>query len=127
MGTHRKTGLRVAIKMVQRATMKELGLTSRVYREIEYLYRLGNHPHIIFLYEVISTPSDILLMMEYAGRELFSYIVDHNPVSSKTSFLPSSFFFVDSRDDGQALFPANLVRCWLLPSARNVRFRILTE
>lgn len=48
----------------------------RVKREISYLSLL-RHPHVIKLYEVISTPADIIMVIEYAGGELFEYIVSH--------------------------------------------------
>ena len=35
----------------------------RVKREIQYL-KLLRHPHIIKLYEVITTPSDIIMVIE---------------------------------------------------------------
>lgn len=50
-------------------------MVARVKREIRFL-RLFRHPHIIKLYEIITTPTDILLVMEYAGNELFNYIVE---------------------------------------------------
>ncbi len=44
-------------------------------REINIL-RLCRHQHIIRCYEVIDTPTDIFVVMEYAPRgELFDYIV----------------------------------------------------
>jgi serine/threonine protein kinase len=47
-----------------------------VRREIKIL-RLFMHPHIIRLYEVIETPSDIYVVMEYVRTgELFDYIVE---------------------------------------------------
>ena len=43
-------------------------------REIQIL-KLFRHPHIIKLYEVITTPTDIFMIMEYvSGGELFDYI-----------------------------------------------------
>ena len=45
-------------------------------REIKIL-RLFMHPHIIRLYEVIDTPADIYVVMEYVkSGELFDYIVE---------------------------------------------------
>lgn len=47
-----------------------------VRREIKIL-RLFMHPHIIRLYEVIETPLDIYVVMEYVkSGELFDYIVE---------------------------------------------------
>eukprot|EP00180_Rhodochaete_pulchella_P000482 Plantae.Rhodophyta-Rhodochaete_pulchella.ctg134.p1 GENE.Plantae.Rhodophyta-Rhodochaete_pulchella.ctg134~~Plantae.Rhodophyta-Rhodochaete_pulchella.ctg134.p1 ORF type:complete len:457 (-),score=77.26 Plantae.Rhodophyta-Rhodochaete_pulchella.ctg134:1041-2288(-) len=52
-------------------------MEEKVKREITIL-KLFNHPHIIRLYEVIDTPSDIYVVTEYSpGGELFDYIVDH--------------------------------------------------
>ncbi|GJJ72058.1 5'-AMP-activated protein kinase, catalytic alpha subunit [Entomortierella parvispora] len=53
---------------------------ARVKREIQYL-KLLRHPHIIKLYEVISTPTSIYMVIEYAGGELFNYIVDNTRLS----------------------------------------------
>ena len=48
---------------------------SQVRTEIHIL-RLFTHPHIIRLYEVIDTPTDIFTIMEFcSGGELFDYIV----------------------------------------------------
>lgn len=50
---------------------------AKIQREIRIM-KLFRHPHIIKLYEVIETPTDILLIMEYvSGGELFEYIVSH--------------------------------------------------
>jgi len=47
-----------------------------VRREIKIL-RLFMHPHIIRLYEVIETQTDIYVVMEYVkSGELFDYIVE---------------------------------------------------
>ena len=50
-------------------------MAEKVKREINIL-KLCRHPHIIRLYEVIDTPSDIFVIMEYVPEgELFDYIV----------------------------------------------------
>ncbi len=50
-------------------------MDQKIRREIKIL-KLFRHPHIIRLYEVIETPTDIFLVMEYVdGGELFEYIV----------------------------------------------------
>ncbi|KAI9592236.1 kinase-like domain-containing protein [Syncephalis fuscata] len=73
VAVHSLTGHRVAIKLVSRRRVKDQDLGERVRREIRHLQRL-QHPHIIKLYEVITTPTDIIMVMEYAGGELFDYI-----------------------------------------------------
>lgn len=51
-------------------------LLTAVKREIKIL-RLFMHPHIIRLYEVIETPTDTYVIMEYVkSGELFDYIVE---------------------------------------------------
>ncbi|CDS06508.1 Putative Related to SNF1-carbon cataboliteFT derepressing ser/thr protein kinase [Lichtheimia ramosa] len=57
-----------------------MDLGGRVKREIQYL-KLLRHPHIIKLYEVIVTPTDIIMVIEYAGGELFNYIVEKGRMS----------------------------------------------
>mmetsp|Transcript_24326 Transcript_24326/g.75086 ORF Transcript_24326/g.75086 Transcript_24326/m.75086 type:complete len:727 (+) Transcript_24326:63-2243(+) len=50
-------------------------MAEKVKREINILQRC-THPHIIRLYEVIDTPTDIFVVMEYVSNgELFDYIV----------------------------------------------------
>ncbi|CAO3619909.1 unnamed protein product [Cunninghamella blakesleeana] len=57
-----------------------MDMSGRVKREIQYL-KLLRHPHIIKLYEVITTATDIIMVIEYAGKELFNYIVDIGKMS----------------------------------------------
>lgn len=54
----------------------EANFLGAVRREIKIL-RLFMHPHIIRLYEVIETATDIFVVMEYVkSGELFDYIVE---------------------------------------------------
>ncbi|CAF0977829.1 unnamed protein product [Rotaria magnacalcarata] len=72
---HQLTRHTVAIKIVNRTKIKQLDVVGKIRREIQNL-RLFRHPHIIKLYQVISTPTDIFMVMEYvSGGELFDYIV----------------------------------------------------
>jgi len=65
----------VAIKILNRNKIKALGVEEKVRREIQISSKFV-HPHIIRLYEVIETPTDVFLVMEYgSGGELFDYIV----------------------------------------------------
>jgi len=76
LGTHILTGETVAVKILERERVKEIADVERVAREIHILKRV-HHPHIIQLHEIIETPTQLFLIMEYcSGGELFDYIVE---------------------------------------------------
>lgn len=80
--THVVTGHKVAVKILNKAKIKQLGMEEKVQREINILH-LCTHPHIIRLYEVIDTPTDIFLVIEYVSNgELFDYIVSKGRLSA---------------------------------------------
>jgi len=82
LATHVVTEHKVAVKILNKAKIKQLGMEEKVQREINILH-LCTHPHIIRLYEVIDTPTDIFLVNEYvSGGELFDYIVSKGRLSS---------------------------------------------
>jgi len=73
---HILTGHKVAVKILNRKKIKAIDMEEKVRREIKIL-RLFMHPHIIRLYEVLETPHDIYVIMEYVkSGELFDYIVE---------------------------------------------------
>ncbi|NP_001169676.1 uncharacterized protein [Zea mays] len=73
---HILTGHKVAIKIINRLKIRSLKMEKKVKREIKLL-RLLMHPYIIRLYEVVHTPADIYVVMEYVKKgELFDYIVE---------------------------------------------------
>eukprot|EP00891_Asterochloris_glomerata_P001387 jgi/Astpho2/1387/Aster-06242 len=73
---HVLTKHKVAIKILNRRKIRQMDMEEKVRREIKIL-RLFMHPHIIRLYEVIETPTDIYVVMEYVkAGELFDYIVE---------------------------------------------------
>lgn len=77
IGEHQLTKHKVAVKILNREKIKSLDVVGKIRREIQNL-KLFRHPHIIKLYQVISTPTDIFMIMEYvSGGELFDYIVKH--------------------------------------------------
>ncbi|KAK3941224.1 kinase-like domain-containing protein [Diplogelasinospora grovesii] len=76
LAVHRSTGQQVALKIIARKKLISRDMQGRVEREIEYL-QLLRHPHIIKLYTVIKTPAEIIMVLEYAGGELFDYIVSN--------------------------------------------------
>jgi len=72
---HIITGVQVAIKIINRSKIRSQEMSDKVRREIQILTML-KHPHIIRLYEVIETPTEIFLVLEFvSGGELFDYIV----------------------------------------------------
>jgi len=72
---HILTGVQVAIKIINRSKIRSAEMSDKVRREIQILMML-KHPHIIRIYEVIETPTEIFLVMEFvSGGELFDYIV----------------------------------------------------
>jgi 5'-AMP-activated protein kinase, catalytic alpha subunit len=76
------TGHKVAVKILNKVKIKQLGMEEKVQREINILH-LCTHPHIIRLYEVVDTPTDIFLVNEYvSGGELFDYIVSKGRLSA---------------------------------------------
>ena len=77
LGIHKLTGRKVAIKIInkQGLTEQEMQLTKT---EIEIL-KIGQHPNIITLYDVIENEEKIYIIMEYcAGSDLFAYIEQRN-------------------------------------------------
>jgi len=69
-----KDGRKVAIKIVDKASIANVEDVERVYRETFILTTL-KHKNIIRLYEVIDSPSAIMIVMEYAGGgELLAFV-----------------------------------------------------
>ena len=91
MAVNEVTNHRVAIKILNKRKIKNLGVFEKVKREIKVLRRF-NHPHIIKHFEFIDTSSDIFIVLEYAEKgELFDYIQREEKVSS-FSFLRGALF-----------------------------------
>lgn len=85
IGEHQLTGHKVAVKILNRQKIKSLDVVGKIRREIQNL-KLFRHPHIIKLYQVISTPTDIFMIMEYvSGGELFEYIVKHRKLEENNA------------------------------------------
>ena len=80
LGHHILTGERVAIKILEKDKIKDPGDAERVSREIKIL-RQVRHPNIVQLFEIIETPKQFYLIMEYAnGGELFEFIVQNGKI-----------------------------------------------
>ncbi|CAE7943615.1 KIN10 [Symbiodinium necroappetens] len=83
LGTHILTGEKVAVKILEKERIVDVADVERVAREIHIL-KLVQHPHIIQLYEIIETPRQLYLIMEYCpGGELFDYIVAQGRVKER--------------------------------------------
>lgn len=82
LAEHSLTGQSVAIKIISRQKILHTPKTSaKMQREIQTLLTL-NHPHITKLYEVIETPTEIFLVMEFAaGGDLFDYVATNGKLS----------------------------------------------
>lgn len=75
LGTHILTGMKVAIKVLEKHRIVQSSDVDRVAREIHILKSI-HHPHVIQLYEIIETSKQLYLIMEHASHgELFDYIV----------------------------------------------------
>ncbi|CAM8962324.1 unnamed protein product [Rhodiola kirilowii] len=73
LAVHNLTGVQVAIKVISRRLTVDSAHSVR--REIN-IARLFVHPHIVRLYEVVVTPSEIHLVMEYMKNgELYNHVV----------------------------------------------------
>uniref|UniRef100_A0A8C3NZ89 5'-AMP-activated protein kinase catalytic subunit alpha-1 n=1 Tax=Cyanoderma ruficeps TaxID=181631 RepID=A0A8C3NZ89_9PASS len=85
VGKHELTGHKVAVKILNRQKIRSLDVVGKIRREIQNL-KLFRHPHIIKLYQVISTPTDIFMVMEYvSGGELFDYICKNGRLDEEES------------------------------------------
>lgn len=122
LAVHSLTGHKVAMKILNRRKIATLDMDRRVRREIQYL-KLLRHPHIIKLYEVITTPTDVIMVLEYLGAEMFNYIVEGGkmPESSARRFFQQIISAVEychrHRIVHRDLKPENL----LLDSYNNVK------
>ena len=115
------TKSKVAVKILNRQKIKSLDVVGKIRREIMNL-KLFRHPHIIKLYQVISTPTDIFMVMEYvSGGELFDYIVKHGKVYVLHSVLALDQILnvlIAVEGSGRpAVLPADHLRRGLLPQA----------
>ena len=73
--THAITNHVVAVKVLNREQIQDAEAMQKIKLEVQIL-KLFSHPHIIALYQVVKSPSDIFLVMEYvSGGELFDYIM----------------------------------------------------
>ncbi|GBG25883.1 Protein kinase, putative [Hondaea fermentalgiana] len=82
-GMHTLTGETVAVKVLEKSKIRTEGDLTRVTREIKILKKT-RHGNCLRLLEVIDTPKQIFLMMEFLnGGELFDYIVEKHRLTEQ--------------------------------------------
>ncbi|KAI8918663.1 kinase-like domain-containing protein, partial [Powellomyces hirtus] len=82
LATHTLTGEKVAVKIIDKSKLDKT-TSKKLFREVRIM-KLLSHPHIVRLYEVIDTPKELYLIMEYAsGGEIFDYLVAHGRMKEK--------------------------------------------
>jgi serine/threonine protein kinase len=75
IGRHGLSGMKVAVKILEKQRIVDSADVERVSREIHILKQV-RHPHIVRLYEIVESPKQLFLITEFAaGGELFDYIV----------------------------------------------------
>lgn len=115
VGLHEKTGSKVAVKILNRAKVRQLGMEEKIRREISNLIQLA-HPHIIRLYEVLDTPSDVFVITEYvSGGELFDYIVSRGKVRELRVLSPRRAHASGAPPPVHALPSRVRLRCYSFP------------
>ncbi|PQQ00391.1 CBL-interacting protein kinase 2 isoform X2 [Prunus yedoensis var. nudiflora] len=69
-----KTGMSVAIKIIDKERILKVGMIDQIKREISVM-RLIRHPNVVELYEVMASKTKIYFVMEYVkGGELFNKV-----------------------------------------------------
>ncbi|CAK9013029.1 Serine/threonine protein kinase OSK1 (OsK1) (SUCROSE NON-FERMENTING-1 related protein kinase 1A) (SNF1-related kinase 1A) (SnRK1A) [Durusdinium trenchii] len=110
-GTHTLTGETVAIKILEKSKIKSEADLTRVTREIKILKKT-RHDNCIRLLEVIDTPRQIFLMMEFLeGGEVFDYIVKNQRLAEPEA----SQFFKQILDGVSYLHKINVIHRDLKP------------
>jgi 5'-AMP-activated protein kinase catalytic alpha subunit len=78
LGKHTSSETICAIKIVDKSAFDNVDDVERVYRETFILTKL-NHVNVIRLFETVSSPDALLIVMEYAGGgELQQYVETRN-------------------------------------------------
>jgi 5'-AMP-activated protein kinase catalytic alpha subunit len=78
--THRLTKEKVAVKLINKLKLIEPEDMERLRRELKIMQTIS-HPHIVQMYEVLETPRDVFIVLEFAsGGELLKYISTHQRV-----------------------------------------------
>ncbi|EDQ91153.1 uncharacterized protein MONBRDRAFT_14904, partial [Monosiga brevicollis MX1] len=83
LATHVESQIRVAVKIIDKAAIKEDYIRNNLHREGNLLKILA-HKHIVNLFQIIETENQYCLVTELAERgEILEYIVAHGPLNEK--------------------------------------------
>ena len=75
------TNHEVAVKIINKKKLKKLKMIEPLQREIVFS-RLFNHPHVIKMYEYLSSQDGIYVISEFASKgELFEYVCNEGYLS----------------------------------------------
>lgn len=66
LGLHRLTGLKVAIKTIDKSIIQDERTRRKVFQEV-YVMKKINHPNVIKLLEVFESNRHLMIVLEYAG------------------------------------------------------------
>jgi 5'-AMP-activated protein kinase, catalytic alpha subunit len=79
--THKQTGEKVAIKVIDKDQISDSASITRIVHEIQVLHLLS-HPHIIQLYETVDSASKLFIVMEHAsGGNLKEFLQRNGEIS----------------------------------------------
>ncbi|KAI8916365.1 kinase-like domain-containing protein [Gorgonomyces haynaldii] len=82
LATHTLTKEKVAVKVIDKEKLDK-ATAKKLFREVRIMKML-NHESVVRLYEVIDTPDELYLILEYVpGGELFDYLVAHGRMKEK--------------------------------------------
>jgi serine/threonine protein kinase len=74
LGLHKLTGLKVAIKVIERSRLKDERARGKVVREVT-IFRSVHHINIVTLFEVFEDDQAFYIVMEYcAGGDLLNFV-----------------------------------------------------
>mmetsp|Transcript_17365 Transcript_17365/g.31331 ORF Transcript_17365/g.31331 Transcript_17365/m.31331 type:complete len:486 (+) Transcript_17365:3077-4534(+) len=83
LARHIPTGRQVAIKVMNKQLIKRQHMSEKVHREIRLL-KLFRHPNIIRVYELVNSPANYYLVMEYvAGGDIYSLLERRGKMSEQ--------------------------------------------
>ena len=72
----------MAVKIIDKEKLDK-ATSKKLFREVRIMKML-NHDSVVRLYEVIDTPEELYLILEYVpGGELFDYLVAHGRMKEK--------------------------------------------